>query len=131
MKERHVTSGEVLAALAGAVLIADLFAPWYRHGATGDTALHAFSVVLGFLIVTGLLGIALLVTTFWQRSVAVPVGIEVWLSVISLVTTIIVIVRLLDPPGGGHVRWGAWVGLACAAGVFLGAGRALRAESRD
>ena len=124
---RRLTFGEWLAAIAGVVLIADLFAPWYGD----DTALDAFSVVLGFLIATAAAGIGTWLATVWQRSVAVPVAIETWGSVLTLITLVIVVVRLLDPPVDGDVRWGAWLGLVCVAAIQYGLWRAMRRESRD
>jgi uncharacterized protein YhhL (DUF1145 family) len=120
---RKLTFGEVLAGVAGALLIADLFAPWFG----GDSAWSTLTVLLALLLVVAGLGIALLATTLVQRSQAYPVAAEVFGVFIGTVTTLIVLIELLvrDDPG-----WGAWVGLAAAAGVTAGSWLAMRADVR-
>ena len=123
MTLRKLTLGEVLAGLAGAALVATLFGPWFG----GDSAFGAFTVVLVLLVVTALLGIALLLTTAVQRSQAYPVAAEVFGFAFAVVTTLVLLVELVlrSDPG-----WAAWAGLAALIGVAAGTWAAMRAHTR-
>jgi uncharacterized protein YhhL (DUF1145 family) len=148
MTLRRVTAGEWLAGFAGVALLVATFLPWYavapaaaKHFKSGwtayaampaptESAWHSLSVVLAFVLVTALLGIALLVVTINERSPAIPTAAAVWTIVFGALTALLVAYRLIDPPGDDHVRWGAWLGLACAAAVPAGAWLALRRDVR-
>ncbi len=133
MTLRRIRAGDVIAGLAGLALLADLFAPWYREGGSGQSAWQALTVTLAFLLVTALLGTAVLVLTAFQRSQALPMAAELWGAALALPTAVLVLVRILDVPGDDavvDVRWGAWVGLALVVGVLVGAVTSLGAERR-
>lgn len=123
MTLRKLTVGEIVAGLAGALLVAALFAPWFG----GDSAFSAFTVVLVLLVIVALLGIVLLLTTAFQRSQAYPVAAEVFAFAFSAVTLVVLLLELLlrDEPG-----WGAWVGLAAVLGVAAGSWAAMKAHVR-
>lgn len=123
MTLRKLTFGEVLAGLAAAVLIVSLFGPWFD----GESAFGAFTVVLVLLVVVALLGVALLVTTAFERSQAYPVAAEVFGFAFAGVTTLVLLVELLVR---GDRGWGAWVGFAAVVGVAAGCWRAMRADTR-
>jgi hypothetical protein len=119
---RKLTPGEVLAGLAGAVLVADLFGPWFG----GDSG-WSLAVLLVLLLITGGLGIVLLLTTAFQRSQAYPVAAEVFGFAFAAVTTLVLAIELAlrDHPG-----WSAWVGLLAVLCVAAGSWTALRAHTR-
>jgi hypothetical protein len=123
MTLRKLTLGEVVAGLAGALLIADLFAPWFD----GDSAWRSLTVLLVLLIVSALLGLALLVTTAFQRSQAIPVAVEVFAFSFGSVTTIFL---LLEVVLRNHPDWGAWLGLVAVLAVASGSWTAMRAAVR-
>lgn len=145
MTLHRVTVGEWLAGIAGVALLVVTFVPWYavvdgRHVNTthshvlrvyaSQSAWHALSVILAFVLVSAALGIALLATTLNERSPAIPTAVAVWGLVFSAVTALLVAYRLLDPPGDASVRWGAVAGLVCAVAVAAGAWLALRRDVR-
>lgn len=129
----RVRAGDVIAGVAGAALLAALFMPWYRDAGADQSAFQSLSVILILLIVTALLGFAILVLTVFQRSQALPVAAEQWAMAIGLPTAILVLYRVLNAPGDDavvDVRWGAWLGLALVSAVMAGAVVSLRAERR-
>jgi len=133
MTATKIRAGDVVAGVGGVALLVVMFLPWYG-GVDGDqTAWQAFSVVLVFLVVTALLGFALLVTTVFERTPALPVAAQVWGSAIGALTTLIVLYRIANQPGDNAavtVRYGAWVGLACVLAVTAGAWASMRRDVR-
>lgn len=124
---RRLTVGELLAGAGGALALVAIFLPWYD----GDSALSALTVVLGFLVLTALLGLAVLALTILQRSQAHPVAAEVWAAAIAFPTVLLVLFRIVNPPGSdASVRYGAWLGLLAVAAVAVGAFLAMRREER-
>lgn len=123
---RRVTVGEALAGVGGLVLVVDLFVDWYE----GSNAFASFTVVLLLLVVTALLGLALLGLTVFQPSQAHPVAAGVWGNAIGWPTLIVVLIRLLATPDGLAVRAGAIVGALAVAAVAFGSFLALRHEER-
>jgi len=123
MTLRKLTVGEVLAGLAGAIAIAVLFGPWFG----GDSGWMSMTVVLALVLITAVLGIALLATTAYQHSQAYPVAAEVFAFAFGAVTAVVLLVELAvrNDPG-----WAAWAGLAAIVGVVAGSWIAMRAARR-
>jgi hypothetical protein len=123
MTLRKLTLGEIVAGLAGAVLVAALFGPWF-----GDrTGWATLTVVLALVLISGVLGIALLLTTAFQRSQAFPVAAEVFGFAFAAVTTVVILIELLVRSSPG---WAGWVGLVAVACVAAGSWSAMRAHVR-
>ncbi len=123
MTLRKLTVGEVLAGLAGAALVGLLFGPWF-----GDrTGWSSLAVVLVLVLISALLGIALLLTTAFQRSQAFPVAAEVFGFAFAALTTIILLLEVLLRSNPG---WAAWLGLVAAGCIAVGSWVAMRAHVR-
>jgi hypothetical protein len=86
--------------------------------------------VIAFLLLAALLGVAILAFSAFERTPALPVAASVFAVPFGIVAAILLIIRLIAPPDGASVRWGAWAGLACTLLVLAGAVRALRADVR-
>ena len=130
---RRVRTGEIVAGVAGAVLLLSTFLEWYtvRGRADGLTAWGAFSVVDLLVALVALLGIALAASQVVGRGPALPVAIGVITTTLALAATLLVLYRILNQPGPNDligVGAGAWVGLAACLGVFLGAWLSLSDE---
>jgi len=130
---RRVRIGEIVAGVAGAVLLLSLFLEWYtvRGRAEGLTAWSAFSFVDLLVCLVALLGIALAVSQVVGRGPALPVAIGVITATLGLAATLLVLYRILNQPGPNDaigVGAGAWIGLAACLGVFLGAWLSLSDE---
>jgi hypothetical protein len=123
MTLRKLTVGEVIAGLAGAVLFALLFGPWFG----GNTGWSSLTVVLVLVLISAALGVILLIATAFQRSQAYPVAAEVFGFAFAAVTTVILLIELLLRSSPG---WAAWLGLVAVAGVALGSWVAMRAHVR-
>jgi phosphoglycerol transferase MdoB-like AlkP superfamily enzyme len=120
---RKLTLGEIVAGLGGALLIADLFAPWFG----GASAWSALRVLLALLLLSALLGIALLLSTAFQRSQAIPVAAEVFAFAFASLTAVYLLLELLLREGPD---WGAWLGLVAVLAVAGGGWAAMRAAVR-
>jgi len=130
---RRVRTGEIVAGVAGVVLLLSTFLEWYtvRGRADGLTAWGAFSVVDLLVALVALLGIALAASQVIGRGPALPVAIGVITTTLALAATLLVLYRILNQPGPNDligVGAGAWVGLAACLGVFLGAWLSLSDE---
>jgi hypothetical protein len=142
-----VRTGDLLAGLGGIALLVVIFAaPWYqfvegvytgtRTVAAGDetqSAWESLTVLRYLLVLVALLGIAQLVTTAFERTTAWPVAASVFGAAIGSMTTIWVLIRLVNPPGPNlfaDLRWGSWAGLVCVLAVTVGAWWSLRDEVR-
>jgi hypothetical protein len=123
MTLRKLTVGEVIAGLAGAVLFALLFGPWFG----GNTGWSSLTVVLVLVLISAALGVILLVATAFQRSQAYPVAAEVFGFAFAAVTTVILLLEILLRSSPG---WAAWLGLVAVAAVALGSWVAMRAHVR-
>jgi hypothetical protein len=122
---RRVRTGEIVAGVAGVVLLLSTFLEWYtvRGRADGLTAWEAFSFVDVLVALVALLGIALAASQVIGRGPALPVAIGVITTTLALAGTLLVLYRILNQPGPNDligVAAGAWIGLAASLGVFLG-----------
>jgi hypothetical protein len=130
---RWLRPSDWLAGIGGAVLLVSLFLPWYDvHGAPRHlTGWQAFSVIDILLAIAAVLGIALAVSTAVRRTPAVPVALGVIGVIAGALATLLVLVRVLDPPGPNElldVAAGAWIALAAAAGLAAGCWRSIADE---
>lgn len=148
---------DLVAGLGGVVLLVSLFLVWYGIDVparsdefapqseltleiteiTGGTGWRAFTVIDIVLAAAALLAIGVLVITAVSQGPAKPVAIAVIATTVCLLAVLLVIFRLLDPPGAEvaglelpiGLRSGAWVGLAGALIAFVGSFGALKDES--
>ena len=130
---RRVRAGDIVAGLAGVVLLASMFTEWYSVGSREDglSAWAAFSFVDLLLALVALLGIALAASQVVGRGPALPVAIGVVTTTLALAGTLLVLYRILNQPGPNDaidVSWGAYLGLLATLGVLLGAWLSLSDE---
>jgi hypothetical protein len=141
-----VRAGDVLAGVGGIALLAVMFVPWYRFlegvyvgsrtiaaNDTDQSAWQALTVSLVPLVLVALLGITMLATTVFQRTQAWPVAAQVFTASFGTITSIIVLIRLINPPGPNFAAdrlWGVWVGTLLVLAITAGAWWSMRDENR-
>jgi hypothetical protein len=138
MDLRRLGAGEWLIGVAGIVLLASLFLPWYEGACPSAAAgcapaelsaweaLAVTDVLLGLLAACALL---VVVVTAAQRVPALPLALDGLLALAALVGSILVWVRMLALPAAASGRaWALWLGLAGALGILVGAFLAMRDE---
>ena len=130
MDLRRLRVGEWITAIAGLVLLASLFAPWYDPGVSGSAsgfeALAVLDIVLALIAAAA---VALLLVTAAYRLPAVPLTFNTFVTLAGLLAIVLVLIRVADlPDGAGAREWGLWLGLAGAVGIAGGSLIALRDE---
>ena len=130
---RRVRAGEIVAGVAGVVLLISMFLGWYSVESRDDSlsAWAAFGFVDVLLALVALLGIALALSQVLGRGPALPVALGVITTTLALAGTLLLAYRILNQPGPNGeigVSAGAWIGLAASLGVFLGAWLSLSDE---
>jgi len=146
MTINKVRGGDVLAGVGGLALLAVMFFPWYRFlegvyvgtrsvaaGDTSQSAWQAFSVTEVLLVLVAVLGITQLVTTLFDRTPAYPVAATVFTSVFGVVASVVVLIRLINPPGPNFAAdrlWGVWVGTLLVLAITAGAWWSMREADR-
>ena len=141
-----VRAGDVLAGVGGIALLVVMFFPWYRFlegvyegsrtiapGDTDQSAWEAFTVFVVPLVVLAALGIAMLATTLFQRTQAWPVAAQVFTAFVGVITSLWMIIRLINPPGPNFAAdrlWGVWAGTLCVLAITAGAWWSMRDELR-
>jgi hypothetical protein len=141
MDTTNLRMGEKIAGAAGLALIVIMFLGWW--GAPGDVAelaelsgvdtgsasaweAHDLMDIIWFL--TGLAGIALAVVAAGRASINLPVALSAIVAGLGILSTLLIIYRLIDPPFDAGREFGVFLGLIAAAGVAYGGYRAMQEE---
>ena len=137
--------GELIVGASALVLLASIFLlDWYGlNGTLAPTAQrlglpssvngwHGLTTVRWLLLLTVGCALALVYFHASRRAPALPVALSVILTVLSLITTLVLVYRvLINQPGPGDLittRTGAYVGLLSAVALLYGAYRSMRQE---
>jgi hypothetical protein len=124
-----VRSGELLALTGAVLVIVSLLLRWYESPSGTLDAWDTFGPGVALLILAALGALWLFVSTLLERSTALPVAAGVWCAPLGLAGVIAAIVRLLErPQHASGVCGGAWVALAGALAILLGAWQAVHDE---
>ena len=129
MSLRRLRLGESLALVGAICVIVSLFVRSYEGPAGSLNAWNTFGpgVVLLLTAVCGAL--AMVLSALTERSTALPVATAVWCVALGLLAVIAALVRVLERPDHAtEVCFGAWLALAGAVAILLGAWQALRDE---
>jgi hypothetical protein len=144
--------GERVAAIGGVLLFFLLFFHWYdasvtatglgSHDLGGASAWQVFSFIDIYLLITALAAIGLALLTGTQRTPALPVTGAVIVTALAAIGTLLVLFRIVDPPGPGGSEtvlgitatvdvsptiW-AFLGLIVVAGIAYGGYLSMREE---
>ena len=131
MDLRRLRVWDWLTGFAGLTLIVSLFLDWYSSGGVSATGWESFSIVDVLLALVALLAIAAPVAGATQRTAAVPQAVIAIAVLVAVPVAILLLFRLLDPPGGDGVtrEAGAWIGAASMAGLLVFACLSMRDKS--
>jgi hypothetical protein len=124
MQLRRTSPSELLAGICGVALLVALFLPWF-DGADAWQALTTVDVALA-LIAAG--AVALTIISATSSKTDAPITAAALVAIGGVIATVLVLYRLLDPPGGSSRDVGLFVGLAAAIGVAVGSWRAMADE---
>jgi hypothetical protein len=132
MSFRRARAGELIALAGAACVIVSLFERTYEGPSGTLDGWDTFDVGVVLLILAALAAIGLFVAAITERSTAIPVALEVATIPVASIAVIAAIVRALERPDGAtSVCFGAWLGLAGAVLILLGAWQATRDEHRS
>jgi hypothetical protein len=120
--KRGLRTGELVEAIGGLGLLVAGFLPWYSSGGQDVTAWEAFSITDIVLAATAVVGISVAICVLFRISVSYPVAGSSVAAGFGAVATVLIVIRMIDPPGAGDVvlQIGAWLGLASAIAVTIG-----------
>ena len=129
MNLRWLRSGELLAGAGAVLVIVSLLEPWYERAGLQLDAWDTFGPTIALLLAATCAALALVASTFAERTVALPVSIAVWCVPIGLAALIAAVVRVFErPEHATSACVGAFLALAGAVAITLGAWLALRDE---
>lgn len=112
----------MVGAIGGLGLLAAGFLPWYSAGGENATAWQAFSITDVILAAAAVMGMSVALCVLTRLSVSYPFAGSSVATGFGAVAVILIVYRMIDPPGGGGVdlEIGAWAGLVCAAAITIG-----------
>ena len=129
MTLRRLRVGELLALTGAICLIVSLFVRSYEAPAGNLDAWNTFGAGVVLELAAVCAALAMVISALTERSPALPVSTAVWAVLLGLIATIAALVRALERPDhASMVCVGAWLALAGAVAILLGAWLALRDE---
>ena len=123
MQLRRLSRGDWLAAIGGVAMLVSLFLPWYSVAGNDLTAWQAMAVDDVILAVTAVLAIVAAVIVGLARASSVSVASTSLAILPAAICLIVTVYRLLSPApaGDASLEVGAWLGLAAAIAISVGA----------
>src|SRR5688572_22158756 len=136
-------TGELVAGIAGVLLLIIMFFSWYGVGGsigefasaagvdTNVNAWQAFDFVDLILFVTAIVAIGAAVLAAAGRSVALPVAASVVVTILGIVVALLVLYRIINQPGPNDVidvKFGAYLGFLICLGIAAGGFMAMADE---
>jgi hypothetical protein len=114
--------GELVGAIGGLGLLVASFLPWYSAGGEDATAWQAFSVTDIVLAAAAVAALSVALCVLFRISVSYPVAGSSVATGFGFVAAVLIVIRMIDPPGAGDIslEFGAWLGLASAVAVTIG-----------
>ena len=129
MKLNRLRSGELLAAFGAIALAVLTFLPWYQGPGGNLTAWDEFGIVDILIVAEVLAALTLAVVTVTERTTALPVAAGVWTTLLAILATLAILVRVLVLPSDatGHCA-ASWLALVASAAILAGAWQSMRDE---
>ncbi len=133
----NLRQGEKILGIAGIVLIISMFLAWWSidlgefGGLAGQFGIETpnssfnafqasnFNDIIWFI--TGAVAIAVAVIAGTRTAVNSPVALSAVAAVLGVVSLLLIVIRLIDPPGGLDRSYGVFIGLIAIIGIVYGA----------
>ncbi|HEV3035533.1 MAG TPA: hypothetical protein VGX72_12180 [Solirubrobacteraceae bacterium] len=126
---KRLRFGELLALVGAICVIVSLFERWYEAPVGNLDAWDTFGPAVVLLLAAVCAALAMVVSALTERSPELPVSTAVWCVLLGLLAVIAAVVRVLERPDRAtEVCFGAWLALAGAVLILVGAWQALRDE---
>jgi hypothetical protein len=101
MDLNRLSQAEKIAGAAGIALPLVMFLSWYSVGPFGVDAWEAFSYTDLILFITAISAITLALAAATQSDVGLPVALSSVVAGLGALSTLLVLYRLINPPGSG------------------------------
>ena len=118
---KRLRPGDYLAGLGGLVMFCSTFAPWTQLSDGTEDGWRSLAVLDLWLLIASLIVMALPVITATQEDPALPVKWDVFSAWITLISIIVVAIKVL-----GGVEWGGVLALVGSVAAFAGCWWAMR-----
>jgi phosphotransferase system glucose/maltose/N-acetylglucosamine-specific IIC component len=152
MDTDRMRTGEMIAGIAGVLLLIIMFLPWFGidlgisdavdeaqdlgitvpdvQDSVNFNAWESFGFIDIILFLTAIVAIGMATATAMARTVALPVAASAITTALGFLSTVLVLYRVIDPVGDGGVsrKYGLFLGLIAAAAVTYGGWRAMQEE---
>ncbi len=130
-RARRLRAGELLTLTGTVALVVSLFVREFQRAGETLDAWSTFDAGVVLLILGALAGLVLVVAALAERTTALPMAATVGAVPLALAACIAALARALALPGGAsETCFGAWLALAGAALILLGAWQTMRDEHR-
>jgi uncharacterized membrane protein YhaH (DUF805 family) len=149
MELDKLSTGEKISAASGILLFIFMFFDWFgvevsgvpafsgTVEGSGGSAWDALDVIPIFLVLAIVAAVAVAVIRLTDADVEPPVSLNTIVAVLGALAVLLVLYRIVDPPGGGSfggvsvdttLQVGIFLGLISAAGIAYGGYSAMREE---
>src|SRR5262249_4434381 len=120
---RRLSWGDWLAAEAGVVMLVALFLPWYSVDGQKVNAWQSMAFNDIILAVAAVLSIAAALAVGLRSLYTISVAITALVLLPALISLIVTVYRVISPApaGDASLEAGAWLALAAAISMFVGA----------
>jgi hypothetical protein len=130
---KRLRQGQLIAATGGVVLfIATFFFHWFTSGAFGADGWHSVSITRWLVLVLIIVAIGSAVLAAMQRTIALPVSTSVITATLGALVTVLILYRVISPPGASGFQVdrgiGLFLALVAAAATAFGGYRSLKEE---
>jgi uncharacterized membrane protein YqjE len=144
MDVENVRRGEVIAGISGVALIIIMFLSWWSFdidtGAAAqtlgvdlniDTSFNAWQAsdlndIIWFI--TALFAVALGLVALSQTDLNMPVALSSVTAGLGILSLVLIVIRIIDPPGQLDRSYGVFLGLLAICGIVYGAWMAMQEE---
>jgi hypothetical protein len=146
MDTSRLRTGELIAGVSAVALFIIMFLPWFGFDVGGGEAIEdlgiavpevsadfnaweSFDFIDLVLLLTVIVAVGLAVATAMAQTVSLPVAASALTAGLGILSTLLVLYRILDPPGDELDRkfW-LFLGLIAVAGIAYGGWRSMQEE---